>query len=70
MCFWVCADQRRSDGAQLLSDTHPGLVEAVGVPIVLDVILLPGLLELVPQPLYPIVVTGSHLTAGRETTRR
>lgn len=49
-----------------VSDAHPGLVKAVGV--VLPVLILPGLLELVPQPLYPVVVTGSHLTAaGGET---
>lgn len=65
----MCAAQRRSDGAQLLSHTHPGLVEAVGVPVILEVLLLLGLLELVPQPLYPVVVTGSHLTAGRERDR-
>ena len=36
------------------------------MPMVLDVLLLLGLLELMPQPLYPVVVTGSHLTAGRQ----
>lgn len=33
---------------------------------------LPGLLELVPQPLYPVMVAGSHLTAaerGREDVK-
>lgn len=48
ICFWVFAAQRRSDGAQLLSNTHPWLVEAVGVSMVLEVLLLLGLLELVP----------------------
>lgn len=42
--------------------THPTLVEAVGVPVVLNVILLFGLLELLPEPLYPVVV--SHLAAA------
>lgn len=53
-----------------LLDTHPGLVEAIGVPMVLDVLLLLCLLELVPQPLYPVMVTGSHLTAERGRKRR
>lgn len=44
--------------------THPGLVEDLGAPVVPYVILLPGLLELAPQYLYPVVVTGSHVTAG------
>lgn len=66
ICFWVFAAQRRSDGAQLLLNTHPWLVEAVGVSMVLEVLLLLGLLELVPQPLYPVVITGGHLPAGAE----
>lgn len=49
-------------------DTHPGLTEAVGVRVVVRVVLLLRLLELVPQLLYPVVVTGTHLTAGREKT--
>lgn len=39
------------------SDTHPGLLEAVGPPAVVGVVRGPlGLLELLPQPLYPVVV--------------
>lgn len=46
-------------GFGLFSDTHPGLLEAVGPPAVVRVV---GhslrLLELLPQPLYPVVVAG------------
>lgn len=52
-----------------VSDTHPGLVKTVCVLMVLAVLLLLGLLELMPQPLYPVVVTGSHLIAGEERER-
>ena len=39
-----------------VSDTHPGLLEAVGASPVVRVVVSPGLLELVSQPLYPVVV--------------
>lgn len=68
--LYVSAARRHSDGARHLSNAHPGLAEAVGVPMVVEVLLLPGLLELVPQPLYPVMVTGGHLTAGRARKRR
>lgn len=39
------------------SDTHPRLLEAVGPPAVVRVVRdVLGLLELLPQPLYPVVV--------------
>lgn len=57
------------DGAQLLLNTHPWLVEAVGVSMVLEVLLLPGLLELMPQPLYPVMVTVGHPPVGAEKNR-
>lgn len=68
--FWMCQAQCRSDGAGLLSDTHPWLAEAVGVSLVLQVLLLLGLLELVSQPLYPVVVAGGHLPIGAEGSSR
>lgn len=46
------------------SHTHPRLLEAVGVSLLLLVLLLFGLLELVPQLLYPVMVTGDHLPAA------
>lgn len=39
-----------------VSDTHPGLLEAIGASPVVWVIVPPGLLELMSQPLYPVVV--------------
>lgn len=43
-----------------ISDTHPGLLEAVGPPAVIGVLGdVLGLLELLPQPLYPVVVARS-----------
>lgn len=43
--------------APVISDTHPGLFEAVGPPAVVRVVRdVLGLLELLPQPLYPVVV--------------
>lgn len=43
--------------APVISDTHPGLFEAVGPPAVVGVVRdVLGLLELLPQPLYPVVV--------------
>lgn len=69
MCFRVWAAQHHSSGAWCLSNTHPGLAEAEAVSMVLQVLLLLGLLELVPQPLYPVVVTWGHLSAGKERSR-
>lgn len=72
MCIWVCAAQCHTSGVQILWNTHPGLVEAVGVPVVVHIVLVPGMLELVPQPHYPVVITGSHLAAvrgGKEDVR-
>lgn len=66
ICVWIRAAQCCSTGAQLLSKTHPWLVEAKGVPMVLQVLLLPGLLELLPQPPYPVMVTGGELPAATE----
>lgn len=58
-----CHARRRSCTSHT---THPRLLEAVGVSLLLLVLLLLGLLELVPQHLYPVVVTGDHLPAGGE----
>lgn len=62
------AAQCCSAGAQLLSKTHPRLGEAKSALMVLQVLLLllPGLLELLPQPLYPVMVTGGDLPDATE----
>lgn len=66
ICFWIRTAQCCSAGARLLLKTHPRLVEAKGVAMVLQVLLLPGLLELLPQPPYPVMVTGGNLPAATE----
>lgn len=66
MRFWIRAAQCCSAGAQLLSKTHPRLAEAKSVSMVLLVLLLPGLLKLLPQLLYPVMVTGGDLPAATE----
>lgn len=64
----LARDARRSesgvrqtvDSVPAFSDTHPGLLEAVGPPAVVRVVRSAlRLLELLPQPLYPVVVAGS-----------
>lgn len=43
--------------APVILDTHPGLLEAIGPPAVIGVVRdALGLLELLPQPLYPVMV--------------
>lgn len=69
ICFWIRAAQCCSAGARLLLKTHPWLVEAKGVLMVLQVLLLPGLLELLPQPPYPVMVTGGNLPAATEQNK-
>lgn len=69
ICFWIRAAQCCSAGARLLLKTHPRLVEAKGVSMVLQVLLLPGLLELLPQPPYPVMVTGGNLPAATERNK-
>lgn len=69
ICFWAYEAQHCSDGAQPLSNTHPWLVEAIDMSMVLEVLFLPGLQELMPQPLYPVVVTGGHLLTGKSWKR-
>lgn len=64
--FWIHAAQCCFAGAQLLSKTHPWLAEAKCMSMVLQVLLLPGLLELFSQPLYPVMVTGGDLYAATE----
>lgn len=50
----------RSLSTSVGSDTHPGLLEAVGPPAIVWVVgNVLGLLELLPQPLYPVVVARS-----------
>lgn len=66
ICFGAYEAQHCSDGVQRLSNTHPWLVEAIDMSLVLEVLFLPGLQELVPQPLYPVMVTGGHLLTGAE----
>lgn len=61
---------KNNDSTILCSDTHPGLVKTVGVPMVLNVLLLLSLLKLVSQSLYPVVVTWSNQTAGRDDRGR
>lgn len=54
--------------APAISDTHPGLLEAVGPPALVRVVRNArnalGLLELLPQPLYPVVVARSQSAAA------
>lgn len=53
----VAARSESGPGGCSASDTHPGLLEAVGPPPVLGLVRgALGLLELLPQPLYPVVV--------------
>lgn len=48
---------RARPGRGSVSDTHPGVLEAVGPPAVVGLVRAAlGLLELLPQPLYPVVV--------------
>lgn len=52
------------------SDTHPGLLEAVGPSAIVRVVRDGlGLLELLPQLLYPVVVTGSQSATGNRQNR-
>lgn len=48
----------------------PGLLQAVGPSALVVVVVLPGLLELVPQPPYPVVVARGQPVATGERGRR
>lgn len=53
-----------SSALWVISDTHPGLLKAVGPPAVVRILWDGlGLLELLPQPLYPVVVAGGQSAA-------